>query len=278
MIDLYKHSVLDLLYLMNRKDLKVVAGVKRVLPQVKKVVELAISAIEKGGQVFLVGAGTSGRLAIIEASEIRPTFGASYFKAIIAGGNKAVTNAVEGAEDNNRAVVEIMRKSRVSSRDLVIGITASGTTPFTRAALNLARSLGSKTALITNKPRRYKCDVLIVAETGKEVIDGSTRLKAGTATKMILNMITTCTMIKLGYTYKDFMIGVSNSSDKLKKRQVAILQKLTGCSGTRARNYLAKSRNDVKLALIMMVKKMTGEEAKAVLKQNKNNINKAMLM
>jgi N-acetylmuramic acid 6-phosphate etherase len=276
--DLYDDSIGSILVRMNMEDRRLLGKIERALPTVSKTVELVIQTIKRGGKVFLIGAGTSGRLAVIEAAEIRPTFGADFFIGIIAGGNRALAGPMEGAEDDAKSAVGILKSKHLCEDDMVIGIAASGTTPFTISAVNYARKIGASTAFVTcnKRGKMVDADVVIFVDSGREVVDGSTRLKAGTVTKMILNMVTTCAMIKLGYTYRNLMVGVTGSSIKLRKRQVSIIRQLTGCSVFDPGKYLSKAKYDVKVVLVMMSKRVSYGKAVMLLKKNGGNIQETL--
>jgi N-acetylmuramic acid 6-phosphate etherase len=242
--------------LMNREDHRAVLAVGRVRPQIAAAVELVVAALRGGGRLFFVGAGTSGRLGVLEAAECPPTFGTSprMVQAIIAGGRGAVFRSREGAEDDEVAARRAVR-ARVRRGDVVVGISASGVTPFVSAALTAARSLGAQTVLVAcnaaSASRAPRCDVRIVPATGAEVLAGSTRLKAGTATKLVLNTLTTAAMTGLGRVYGNRMIDLQPRSAKLRERALGLVAELAHVSRARARAALAASRGRVRVAIVI---------------------------
>ena len=246
-------SVPALLRLMNREEIGAVRAVGRVIPQVGQAVRLIADVLRKNGRLFFVGAGTSGRLGIIEAAECPPTFSTapSMVQAIMAGGRGAVFRSREGAEDR-RADARRLIRQRVRRGDVVVGIAASGVTPFVDEALQAARSRDAATILVTGHPgSRIPCTVRIAFVSGPEVLSGSTRLKAGTATKLILNMLTLGAMVQLGKTYGHWMVDVRPTSRKLRARAHRLVQTLAGCTSARARQLLRRSGGRVKVAVLL---------------------------
>lgn len=242
-------SISQIIQVMNQEDQKVPLAVSKVRPQIVQGVSLIVKSIKNGGRIFFVGAGTSGRLGVLEAAECPPTFNTppDLVQAIIAGGKKAVFRSVEGAEDK-RAKINSRRK------DVIVGIAASGVTPFVLGALRDAKSKGAKTILIAcnaASPVKNKIDCLIAPKVGPEIITGSTRLKAGTATKLILNMLTVASMIQLGKVYKNFMVDLQPKNKKLTARAVRIIEQLGDVSNQEALKCLVRARNNVKLAILM---------------------------
>jgi len=228
-------STLEIVRIMNEEDKKVPLAVEKVLPDIARAIDLIVERLKQRGRLIYVGAGTSGRLGVLDASECPPTFGVNpeMVQAIIAGGDKAIRSAVEYAEDDIEQGREEIKNRGVSSKDAVTGITASGTTPFVLSALEEAHSLGAVTVLITNNynsPAKAFVDVAIEIDTGPEVIAGSTRLKAGTSQKLVLNMLSTASMIKLGKVYKNIMVDVRPTNEKLVNRAVRIITDITGVS------------------------------------------------
>lgn len=226
-------STLDAVRLINAEDKKVAAAVEEVLPEVAAVIDQVVARLENGGRLFYVGTGTSGRLGVLDASEIPPTFGVSYdlIQGVIAGGYDALYKATESSEDNREAGGEDLKKRGLTGGDAVIGIAASGRTPYTIGALDYARSLGCFTASIACVPDSAitrAADIAIVPVVGPEAITGSTRMKSGTAQKMVLNLISTVTMIKLGYVRGNRMTNVRAGNEKLRNRAVRILMAETG--------------------------------------------------
>lgn len=242
-----------------------------VLDQISALAELAASVLRTGGRVFYVGAGTSGRLGVLDAAEIPPTFGTppEHFQALIAGGSKAIFRAIEGAEDNEhaggKAVAKLARKG-----DLVIGISASATTPFVRGALTRARKNKAHTALVTCNPAsadRKLADLFVLPDTGPELIAGSTRLKAGTATKLVLNAVSTAAMVALGKVYRGRMVDLRPTNEKLRTRSQRIVQELTGLSEANAKKLLVKAGGSPKVALAMHFARLSRKDAERRLRE-----------
>jgi N-acetylmuramic acid 6-phosphate etherase len=251
---------LDIIDLFVQEDRKVVAAVQRERERIAHGVEIIVSALRKGGRILLVGAGTSGRLGVIEATEMPTTFGTPMrlVHAIMAGGQDAVFKTREGAEDNFEEGGRSVARARVSKRDVVIGVSASGITQFVRGALTSARKKGARIIFITCWPGtelQNFVDLIIAPAVGAEVIAGSTRLKAGTATKMVLNMLTTISMIRIGKTYGNLMVDVHVGSEKARDRARRIVATVTGGTQDEATVWLKKARWNVKAALVM---KLTG--------------------
>lgn len=241
--------------LMNREDLKVVAAVERVLPEIARSIETVTERVQAGGRLIYIGAGTSGRLGVLDASECPPTFNTppALVVGLIAGGHRALTNAIEGAEDNRQAGEEDLRGVEVDAKDVVCGIATSGRTPYVLGGLAYARSLGAATLGVTcNEVSELSevCDVLIAPVVGPEILSGSTRLKAGTATKMVLNMISTGTMIRIGKTYGNWMVDLRATNVKLKDRSIRIVSGITGLDRQRAESLLARCDGEVKTAIV----------------------------
>jgi N-acetylmuramic acid 6-phosphate etherase len=243
--------------LMNREDRRAVAAVGRVRPQIAAAVKLVVAALERGGRLFFVGAGTSGRLGVIEAAECPPTFGTPprLVQAIIAGGRGAVFRSREGAEDDQTAARRAVR-GRVRRGDVVVGVSASGVTPFVRAALVAARRQGAATVLVACNAEGARgshsvANLRVVPLTGPEVLAGSTRLKAGTATKLVLNTLTTAAMTGLGRVYGNRMVDLQPRSAKLYERALRLVADLGGVSRSRARAVLEASRGRVRVAIVM---------------------------
>ena len=241
--------------LMNREDLKVVAAVERVLPDIARAIELVTERVQAGGRLIYIGAGTSGRLGVLDASECPPTFNTppALVVGLIAGGHRALTNAIEGAEDNRQAGEEDLRGVEVDAKDVVCGIATSGRTPYVLGGLAYAQSLGAVTLGVTcNEVSELSevSDVLIAPVVGPEILSGSTRLKAGTATKMVLNMISTGTMIRIGKTYGNWMVDLRATNVKLKDRSIRIVSGITGLDRERAESLLARCDGEVKTAIV----------------------------
>ena len=236
---------------MHREDARAVAAVGRALPRIARAADLIARRLRDGGRLWFIGAGTSGRLGVLEAAECPPTFHTdpSLVQAIIAGGSRAVFRSQEGAEDD-RARARLAVERRVRPADVVVGITASGVTPFVEEALRRARRCGARTVLVTSHPRSpIPSHVRISLPVGPELLSGSTRLKAGTATKLALNMLTLGAMVRLGKTHGNLMVDVRPTSRKLRARAVRIIQSLAGCSASEAASSLRAARGRVRVAL-----------------------------
>lgn len=264
-------SARELVALINAEDAGVPAAVAVQTEAIAQVIELAESAFRGGGRLLYVGAGTSGRLGVLDAAECPPTFGTppELVLGVIAGGAPALVRSVEGAEDDVNAGLESMDERRVGAADLVIGIAASGTTPYVRAALSRAQALGARTALVTcaEPPEilRETCDVCVVLRVGPEVVTGSTRMKAGTATKLVLNTITTGAMIRLGKVYGNLMVDLRAWNDKLIDRSERIVMETTGLGRTAARQAIDAADGRVKLAIVMARRGVPREEAERLI-------------
>ena len=270
-------SIPTLLRLMNREDARAVRAVGAQLPQIGRAVRLIAGTLRRGGRLFFVGAGTSGRLGVIEAAECPPTFHTppSLIQAIIAGGRGVVFRSREGAEDH-RAQARTAIRRRVRRGDVVVGIATSGVTPFVDAALRTARRRHAQTILIACHPRPViLAQIRITPLVGPEVLTGSTRLKAGTATKLILNMLTLGAMVQLGKTYGHLMVDVRPTSRKLRARALRIIRSLTGCSDREAASALGAARGHVKVAVVMVKKRLGGAAAIRRLRQVDGSLRQA---
>jgi len=262
----------EIIKLMNQEDYKVVQAVSEQNENIAKTVEMVVNSLTNNGTLFYIGAGTSGRLGILDSVECPPTFSTDpdIVQGIIAGGHEAFVKAVEGAEDSAENGANDI-KERVKKNDVVIGIATSGSTPYVRGALKEAKKTGAKTALITCTKLHEddpSIDILITPLVGPEILTGSTRLKAGTATKMILNMISTITMIKLGKVYENLMIDLKVVNKKLKKRALKIIKTLTNVDDETAQNLLEQAKGKVKPALVMYFLKVNYEIAEQRLKES----------
>lgn len=271
-------SVKEILQIMNHENRKVFDAVSSAIYQIDRAVNEALDTLRSGGRLIYIGAGTSGRLGVLDAVEMVPTFNVSVdtVKAIIAGGEKALTRAIEGAEDDEEAGKNDV--SDVKNGDMIIGISASGKTPYVISALREAKiNKGARCWLLTCNDVDYNfLDGTIKLIVGPEIVAGSTRLKAGTATKIVLNMISTATMIKLGKVYKGYMVDVVPSNKKLKQRALRIIKEITGCSDEEAREYLHKSKGSAKLAILMYIKKLDYEEAVEILNSSGGSLRSAL--
>jgi N-acetylmuramic acid 6-phosphate etherase len=271
----------QILYLMNREDKKVAAAVGRQLAAIARAVDAIVNGIRNGGRLIYVGAGSSGRMAVLDAAECPPTFGTSprLVQALIAGGRPAVTGAVEGAEDSVANGERDLRARKLTRNDVVVGITASGTTPYVLAALRYARNHGATTVAITVNPNipvaRY-AKILIAIEVGPELLTGSTRLKAGTAQKMVLNMLSTAAMARLGHVYENLMIDVKPSNQKVSHRILRILAEASGKSMSAAEHALRQAGRNLRVALVMLKLGVEVHEAQKKLRTAKGNLRKAL--
>lgn len=274
----------EILKLINDEDKLVPLAVEKAIPRIAVAVEVITEAFRKGGRLFYVGAGTSGRLGILDASECPPTFNTppEMVQGIIAGGNKAVFQAVEGAEDSEKNGREIIEQYGINKNDVVCGIAASGRTPFVKGCLLEAKKHGIKTILITTSTNEkvnelgIEADVIISAVVGPEVIAGSTRMKSGTAQKLILNMLSTASMIKLGKTYGNIMIDLQLKNNKLRERAKKILMDLAKVSYEEAEQLLKESGGSVKTALVMKLANVSFIEAKKALENSEGLVKKAV--
>ncbi|MEM3956713.1 MAG: N-acetylmuramic acid 6-phosphate etherase [Thermoproteota archaeon] len=274
-------SVAEALKMINREDKKVAKAVELEIPKIAKAVETVVKAFRKGGRLIYVGAGTSGRIGVIDAAECPPTFGTSprMVQALIAGGRRAMFRAVEGAEDNMRAGVKDVKRLRVSERDVVIGLSASGRAPYVIGALKEARRRGAETIAVATvlNPRIGKyASIVITPIVGPEVIAGSTRMKAGTAEKMVLNMISTVSMVRIGKVYTNLMIDIKPLSVKLRSRARRLLRFFAGVSSEEAEEIYRRSKYDLKVALVMALAKVEANDARKALRKSQGLVWRAI--
>lgn len=274
-------STREIVAAISREDASVARAVARELGAIAKAVDAMANALAKGGRVYYVGAGTSGRLATLDAAELPPTFGISRHavQAIIAGGKRALTEAVEGAEDSAEQGASDVAARGISKRDVAVGIAASGGTPYVLGALSAARRTGAVTVGVTSNRKSAiaeRADILIAPDTGPEAISGSTRMKAGTAQKMVLNMLSTATMVKLGRVYDNWMIGVAQTNQKLRLRAARILEQASGAEASAAEHALRQSGHDIRVALVMLKKRLDAKEARLRLLRAKDNLREAL--
>lgn len=265
-------SALELVTLINSADMTVANAVKKELPVIAKVVEKITERLQKGGRIFYVGAGTSGRLAVLDSAECPPTFGVSptLVQAIIAGGHDAMLKAVENIEDSQEAAIEELQRRHVSDKDVVIGIAASGRTPFTVAALQYGKKLKALTVSITTRGKSMMseiADLSIAPDVGAEVLTGSTRMKSGTAQKMILGMLSTSVMTKLGKVHKNLMVDVIASNEKLQRRAEGIVSEVCGISNERARTLLQMVNYHPRKAILMYELHLSVEQVAQITQQ-----------
>jgi N-acetylmuramic acid 6-phosphate etherase len=271
----------EIVRLMNHEDGKIALAVRRELPAIARAVDAIVSGIRKGGRLIYVGAGSSGRMAVLDAAECPPTFGIStkQMQALIAGGRPAVTGAVEGAEDSADSAVRELRARKLARNDVVVGIAASGTTPYVLAALKHARERGATTIAISSNrhmPLGRLAKIVIAPEVGPEVLTGSTRLKSGTAQKMVLNMLSTASMARLGHVYGNLMIDAELTNEKLWYRSLRILKEASGRSLSEAEHALRLAGHNMRVALVMLKLGVNAREAKRRLAQVKGNLRYAL--
>ena len=279
--DLDKKSSLEIAQLINAEDATVALAVTRVLPQVARAIDQVTAALRRGGRLIYVGAGTSGRIAALDAVECQPTFNTDRVHFIIAGGAKALASASEISEDSSKAGREEISRRKPAKNDVVVGIASSGRTPFTVAALSEARRRGARTIALTcnpNSPLEGAAHLAIVTQVGPEVLAGSSRMKAGTAHKMVLNMISTAAMTRLGYVYGNLMVNVVPKNAKLLQRALAILEQATGATHESARRTLEASGNRTPVALVMLAAAVDRAKAAAALKKAKGNVRQAIAL
>ena len=266
-------STVEMVELINSEDSLVVPAVKKETKQIASAIDMIVERMRKGGKIYYVGAGTSGRLGVLDAAECPPTFGVkpTLVQGIIAGGHRALVKSIEGAEDHAEDGRKAINIKRVRSKDVVVGIAACGLTPFVRGALQRASELGCATVFITCAPETVSdkpAEIIINPVVGPEVVTGSTRMKAGTATKLVLNTLTTGTMIKLGKVYGNLMVDLMATNEKLRDRSIRIVMEVTGLDRTASRKLLDQAKGRVKAAIVMHFRKVKLNEALKILKKN----------
>jgi N-acetylmuramic acid 6-phosphate etherase len=266
-----------MLKIINSEDALVAGAVAAAIPDIARLVDLAVQSIRNGGRLIYVGTGTSGRIAVVDAVECPPTFGSppDWVQAVIAGGPRAVTQSIENSEDDQGKAAADLKSKKLTKSDLVVGIAASGSTPYTLAALEFAKTRDAKTAAVVcieNSAMSKIADLTIVTIVGPEIITGSTRLKAGTAQKFVLNMLSTAVMIRLGMTYSNWMINVGMTNQKLRKRGQHILQEILGIKPDLAERLVADSGSNLKLAVIMGATGCDRREAEKRLADSNGNL------
>jgi N-acetylmuramic acid 6-phosphate etherase len=274
-------STIDLLRLFNESDKSVAGEVAKVLPKVAEAITEITIRMELGGRLIYVGAGTSGRLGVLDASECIPTFSLEdgLVIGIIAGGDTALRTGIEGAEDVLEGAIEELKKMNFSKKDSLIGIAASGRTPYVVGALKYAKEIGAASIALScnlNSELSKFADIAIEVDTGAEILAGSTRLKAGTAQKLVLNMISTVSMIKLGKTYGNLMVDLQVSNIKLRDRAIRIIQAATSCDFKRAQETLQESKDQVKVAIVMILLDSSAERALELLKASGSRVRAAL--
>jgi N-acetylmuramic acid 6-phosphate etherase len=280
-LDLDQKSSLEIAQIINREDATVAAAVARALPQIGRAIDLVAAALRRGGRLIYVGSGTSGRLAALDALECPPTFNTEpgTVQFVIAGGEKALASASEGSEDDSTAGRKDMGRRKPTKKDVVVGIAASGRTPFTVAAVAEARRRGARTIALTcnpNSPLERAAHLAVVTQVGPEVLAGSSRMKAGTAHKMVLNMISTAAMTRMGYVYGNLMVNVAPKNEKLVQRAVGILERAAGADQESARKALKASRNRTPVALVMLAAGVSRTQAAAALEKAEGHVRKAV--
>ncbi|MBO1001974.1 N-acetylmuramic acid 6-phosphate etherase [Pseudogracilibacillus auburnensis] len=274
-------STSEILHVINNEDVQVAQSVKKVLPNIEQAIDKICDAMSKGGKLFYIGAGTSGRIGILDAVECPPTFSTppDLVQAIIAGGLDAFMTATEGAEDDEARGANDLEERELTSLDVVVGIAASGRTPYVLGALQFAREIGATTVSVSSNEQSLigqNADITIDVDTGPEVLTGSTRMKAATAQKLILNMITTTTMIKIGKVYENLMVDVKVSNYKLKERAKSIISTITSVSSDRAEEILEEANLEVKPAIVMIKAKVNYEKAKQLIEESNGFVRKAI--
>lgn len=274
-------STLEILRILNREDAHAALAVRRELPKIARAVDAIVESFRRGGRLFYVGAGTSGRLAVLDATECPPTFGTppSMVQAIIAGGTPALRGAVEGAEDSASNGARDLRRAKISRRDVVVGLSASGTTPYVLGAVEFARRGGAVTIGVTSNlhsPLARRARIKIAPDTGAEAITGSTRLKAGTAQKLVLNLLSTAAMARMGRVYDNWMVHVALSNQKLRWRGSQILEEAAGVSAPTGKRVLRQAKYDLPAALVMLKTGVDSRAARQSLASAGGNIRQAL--
>jgi len=276
-------SSLEIVRLINHEDATVATAVERALSQVARAIDVVVAGLREGGRLIYVGAGTSGRLGALDASEIPPTFNTDprTVQYIMAGGAKALGASTEASEDDTTLAIAEIKKRKVGKRDVVMGIATSGRTPFTIAAVECARQRGARTIALTcnrNSPLERAAELAIVTEVGAEVLAGSSRMKAGTAHKMVLNMISTGAMTRLGYVYGNLMVNVWTKNEKLVQRAIRIVEQATGTDHDTAAAALKASGNRTPVAVVMIAAGVNRASALAALKKSKGHVRQAITL
>jgi N-acetylmuramic acid 6-phosphate etherase len=279
--DLDLRSALEIARIIHREDRKVAAAVEKALPRIAEAIDVIAEALKQGGRLIYVGTGTSGRIATLDAAECPPTFGVNprMVQCVMAGGKKALSQAVEFSEDSRESGKHDLARKKPGKKDVVVGITASGRTPYTVGAVQYARKKGARTVAVVCNPGSELAriaDIEIVADVGPEVLSGSTRMKAGTAQKMILNMLSTGAMARLGRLYGNLMVNVQMKNQKLAARALTILQQAAGVDVKAAIKALKQADNQVPVALVMLMTGLNNKQAQKRLQQVKGNLRKAV--
>ena len=274
-------SALEIVQLMNDEDKQVPLAIEKCLPQIAQAVECIVAAFQQGGRLVYIGAGTSGRLGVLDASECPPTFGVSpeMVKGIIAGGERALRHPIEGAEDSKEQAVVDLQTIQFSSKDVLVGIAASGRTPYVIGALEYAKRLDSVTVSIASNPNSAMANIVDIAidtVVGPEVLTGSSRLKSGTAQKLVLNMLTTASMILMGKCYQNLMVDVQASNEKLKARAIRIVMQATDCDKALAEETLKQADQNAKLAIMMILSGLDRAQAETLLEKHQGKLQLAL--
>ena len=274
-------SAAEIVHLMNEEDQKVAQAVADCLPQITLAVEKITSAFAQGGRLIYLGAGTSGRLGVLDASECPPTFSVSpeQVKGVIAGGDYAIRHAVEGAEDDPSAAVNDLQQLGFSAQDVLVGIAASGRTPYVIGGLEYAKQLGATTVALSSNPQTKMteiADIAITTVVGPEILTGSSRLKSGTAQKLVLNMLSTASMVLSGKCYQNLMVDVKVSNEKLYARAIRIVMQATECDKSAAEAALVQADNQPKLAILMLLSGLDKSRALALLQANDGRLSQAL--
>lgn len=276
-----RKSTLEILRALNREDARVAVAVRRELPKIARAVNAIVKALGSGGRLFYIGAGTSGRLAVLDAAECPPTFGTQpkMVQAIVAGGARALQHASEGAEDSAASGARDLRRAGLTPKDVVVGLAASGTTPYVLGALAFAKRRGAVTVGVTansRSPLARAARIGIAPDTGPEAISGSTRLKAGTAQKLVLNLLSTAAMVRLGRVYENWMVHVALTNQKLRRRGVRILQEAAGVGASSAEHAVRQAGNDLAAALVMLKAGSSARDAHKWLARSGGNVRAAL--
>ena len=276
-----RKSTLEILRALNREDARVAPAVRRELPKIARAVDAIVAAFRQGGRLFYIGAGTSGRLAVLDAAECPPTFGTppKMVQAILAGGARALRHASEGAEDSAAGGARDLRRARLTRKDVVVGLAASGTTPYVLGALAYAKRRGAVTVGVTANPRSpvaRAARIAIAPDTGPEAVSGSTRMKAGTAQKLVLNLLSTAAMVRIGRVYENWMVHVALTNQKLRRRGARILEEAAGVSASTAEHAVRQAGDDLATALVMLKAAVGAPEAKKRLAAARGNVREAL--
>jgi N-acetylmuramic acid 6-phosphate etherase len=276
-----RKSTREILRILNQEDARVPAAVAKEIPAIARAVEAAVRAFRRGGRLIYIGAGTSGRLGVLDASEIPPTFGVSpgLVQGVMAGGRGALVQAIEGAEDSPQMGARDLAARKLFERDVVVGLSAGGNTPYVLGALRYAKAKGAVTVAMTcnrRSPVAHAARIVIAPAVGPEAIAGSTRMKAGTAQKLVLNLLSTTVMVRLGHVYDNWMINVAKTNQKLRRRAEHILEEATGANVAAVRQALRQSRHNLRVALVMLKKDVDADEAQRRLRRAGGNLRRAL--